>query len=438
MNRLPPGPKSPYPGSGFLRFRKDPLGFLENVAREFGDIASWKIGGQRVVLVNHPNFIRDVLVTQGHKFVSGFERSKKLLGEGLLTSEGEIHRRNRRMMQPAFAHERIATFGGLITNEAAQARHRWSDGTTLNISDEMTRLALAIVGQAIFGTDLAAQAGEIRAAFAATMGSPPNMILPFGPIIEKLPLPGIRKMKAGRAKLGEIARRLMNERRGREKEGDDLLSILLLAQAGDAEITNEYVRDELITTLIAGHDTTAGVLSWTWHLLARNPEVETRLHQELDRVLGKRSPAFGDLPALAYTDKVIRESMRIHPPVWLMWRRALTNHQINGYFAPAGSIVAMSQHLMHRDARYFSEPLQFNPDRWTPEFKSALPKYAYFPFGGGPRQCLGEGLAWLETILIVATLAQQWKFRIAPGSSAEPDLRLTQRAPGLKMIAVRR
>jgi cytochrome P450 len=267
------------------------------------------------------------------------------------------------------------------------------------------------------------------------------MLMPFGQLVEKLPLPAVRRMKTGRAKLDEIVYRLINDRRGCEEKRGDLLSMLLThdKEEGDAGMTDQQVRDQMVTILIAGHDTTAAALTWTWYLLSEHPEVEARLHEELDDVLGNRLPTFADTQALPFTENVIRESLRIYPPVWMMWRRAVEDYEVDGYIAPARSIVVMSQHVMHRDARYFPEPLRFDPERWTREFKAALPKYTYFPFGGGPRQCIGESFAWMEAILLIATLAQQWKFRLVPGQPVIPQTLLTQRPRhGLSMTAFRR
>ena len=208
------------------------------------------------------------------------------------------------------------------------------------------------------------------------------------------------------------------------REHDDLLQMLLIAQDEEdstARMTDEQVRDEAMTIALAGQLTTANALSWTWYLLSKHPEVETRLHKELDQVLGGRLPALADIQALPYTEKIIRESLRLYPPAWMTARRAIDDYEVGGYMTPARSIVTVSQYVMHRDARYFPEPLLFDPDRWTPEFKAALPKYAYFPFGGGPRGCIGEGFAWMEMILVVATLAQQWKLRLVPGQRVVPQ-----------------
>ena len=268
------------------------------------------------------------------------------------------------------------------------------------------------------------------------------MLLPFVGVLEKLPLPAVRRMKACRSKLDEIVYRLINERRASGKQYGDLLSMLLLAQDEeniDVRMTDEQVRDEAMTIVLAGQLTTANALSWTWYLLSKYPEVETRLHEELDQVLGGRLPALADIQALSYVEKVIRESLRLYPPAWMTARRALDNYQMGDYVAPARSIVMMSQYVMQRDARYFREPLRFDPERWTPEFKVALPKYAYFPFGGGPRGCIGEGFAWMEMILVVATLAQPWKLRLRPGHPVAPQPLIALRPKyGLSMTTLRR
>jgi cytochrome P450 len=442
MTRFPPGPHHAFPGTRFLRFRKNPLAFLEGAAREFGDIAHWRIGWENIFLVNRPDLIRDVLVTHCNKFISGFERAKKLLGEGLITTDGRLHQQQRRLIQPAFHAERIAKFAETITRQAERARSHWRNGTTLNVAHEMMRLTLLVVGETLFGANLESDASDIRNALAATMGSPPNMLMPFGQLVERLPLPAVRRMKVGRAKLDEIVYRLIHERQGCEEERGDLLSMLLLTQDkkdGDAGMTDEQVRDQIVTILIAGHDTTSAALTWTWYLLSEHPEVEARLHEELDRVLGNRLPTSTDTQALPFTENVIRESLRLYPPVWMIWRRAVEDYELDSYVAPARSVVVMSQHVMHRDARYFSEPLRFDPERWTRKFKTELPKYAYFPFGAGPRQCIGDGFAWMEAILLIATLAQQWKFRLVPGHPVVPQPLLTQRPRhGLSMTAFRR
>jgi cytochrome P450 len=329
-----------------------------------------------------------------------------------------------------------------MTKHAERMRSRWHDGATLDVSHEMMRLTLAVVAETLFGADLESEASEVGAVLRATMESLSTRILPLGTVLEKLPLPGIRRMKACRAKLDEIVYRLINERRASGMEHDDLLQMLLIAQDEEdstARMTDEQVRDEVMTIVLAGQLTTANALSWTWYLLSKHQEVENRLHEELDRVLGNGLPVLADIQSLAYTEKVITESLRLYPPAWMTPRRALDDYQIGGYIAPARSIVMMSQYVMHRDARYFPEPLRFDPERWTPELRAALPKYAYFPFGGGPRGCIGEGFAWMEMIFVVATLAQQWKLRLVPGQRVVPQPLIALRPKhGLSMTALHR
>jgi cytochrome P450 len=444
MIRFPPGPKRGFPGSTLLRFRKDPLAYFEKLAREFGDVSRFRLGREHIVFVNHPEFIRNILVTNCNNFTKGraFFRAGGLLGQGLLTSEGEFHRRQRRMVQPAFHARRIAAFAEVMTKHAKRMRSRWGGGATLDVSREMMRLTLAVVAETLFGADLESDTTEIGVALTATMNTLSMKMFPVGKVLGRLPLPGIRRVQAGREKLDEIVYGLINERRKSPQEHDDLLQMLLDAQDEEdstARMTDKQVRDEAMTMLLAGQLTTANTLTWTWYLLSKHQEVENRLHKELDHVLDSRLPELGDLEALSYTKKIIIEALRLYPPQWMMTRRALNDYQAGDYVVPAGSVVVVSQYVIHRDARYFPEPLRFAPERWTPEFRAALPKYAYFPFGGGPRGCLGEGFAWMEIILVVATLAQQWKLRLRPGHHVVPQPLVTLRPKhGLPMTALRR
>ena len=443
MSRTPSGPKRIYPGSLFRQFRKNPLAQLETMAREYGDIAFLSFGLEKVFFVNHPDLIKEILVTQQKNFRKGrgLERIRRFLGEGLLTSEGAMHLRQRRMMQPAFRHERVAAFAEVMTTYADRASHRWHEGESLDVAAEMMRLTLAIVGQTLFGADVESDARDIGTALTAMMKSLPLMMLPFASFLEKLPLPAVRRMKTARAQLDEIIYGIINRRRADGKDHGDLLSMLLAAQDeenGDARMSDEQVRDEAMTIFLAGHETTANALSWTWYLLSEYPEVERKLYQELDRVLNGRLPTIAHMRSLTYTEQVVKESLRLYPPAWMVGRRAIVDCKLGGYDVPARSIVLVSQWVTHRDARYFPDPERFSPERWTPEFESALPKYAYFPFGGGPRQCIGEGFAWMEAILLLATIARQWKFRLAAGHRVLPQPTVTLRPKqGLPMSAHR-
>ncbi len=443
-SRRPPGPAK----SASLRtLFTSPAGRLarfQALVQEYGDIALLRLGRQEVVFINHPDLIREVLVTQSRNFTKGrgLEVTKRFLGEGLLTSEGELHLRQRRMMQPAFHHRRIANFADAMTANAARTTARWRDGEQLEVAEEMMQLTLAIVTQTLFGSTLEADAKEVRNALAAMMKSFPLMMLPFSNLLEKLPLPVMQRRRAAQRRLDEIIYGFIQERRARGGDGDDLLSMLIQAQDEEnpaATMNDQQVRDEAMTIFVAGHETTANAMSWTWYLLSQHPEAEAKLHAELDEVLGDRDPTMADLPRLAYTEKVIHESLRLYPPAWMIGRRAVAACQLGGYDIPARAIVLMSQFILHRDARYFPDPLRFAPERWTAEFKAALPRYAFFAFGGGPRQCIGEGFAWMEASLLLATIARQWKLELIPGFEVVPQPLVTLRLQnGLRMTAHRR
>ncbi|HEX8493764.1 MAG TPA: cytochrome P450 [Pyrinomonadaceae bacterium] len=416
---LPPGPKRKLLGGNFLAFRRDPLSYLQSLAREHGDIVFFRMGPQDVFFLNHPDYVKDVLVTHNQKFKKGraLQKSKRLLGEGLLTSEGDFHRRQRRLAQPAFHRQRVASYAALMTDYAAQTSERWQDGETRDISEEMMRLTLAIVGRTLFDADVERDARDVGEALTVIMDLFNMMLMPFSELLDKLPLPQKRRFQKAREQLDAIIFRLIEERRRSGEDHGDLLSMLLLAQDEEERsggMTDEQVRDEAMTIFLAGHETTANALVWTWYLLSQNPEVEARLHEELDTVLAGRLPEFSDVAQLRYTEMVLAESMRLYPPAWAIGRLTLDDYEVGGYRLPTGSLVLLSQYVMHRDARYFNEPERFDPLRWLPEAKEARPQYSYFPFGGGPRRCIGEGFAWMEGILLIAALAQRWRLRLVP------------------------
>lgn len=417
---LPPGPKRKLLGGNLFSFRRDPLSYLQSLAREYGDIVFFRLGPQDVFFLNHPDYVKDVLVTHNQNFKKGraLQKSKRLLGEGLLTSEGDFHRRQRRLAQPAFHRQRVASYATLMTDYAAQTSERWQDGETRDISGEMMRLTLAIVGRTLFDADVERDARDVGEALTVIMNLFNMMLMPFSELLEKLPLPQNRRFQKARDQLDTIIYRLIEERRRSGEDHGDLLSMLLLAQDEEERsggMTDEQVRDEALTIFLAGHETTANALTWTWYLLSQHPEIEARLHDELDTVLNGRLPEFSDVAQLRYTEMVLAESMRLYPPAWAIGRLALDDYEIGGYRLPAGSLVLLSQHVMHRDARYFTEPERFDPLRWQPEAREARPQYSYFPFGGGPRRCIGEGFAWMEGILLIAALAQHWRLRLVPG-----------------------
>ncbi len=446
----PPGPKRQFPGKLFLEIRRDMLGFLTKLARDYGDIAYVRAGPMDVFLINHPDFIRDVLVTHHANFVKSraLEMSKILLGEGLLTSEGQFHRRQRRLIQPAFHRQRIRAYGTAMIEYAARLRARWqeriSTGATVDMHQEMMGLTVSIVGKTLFNTEVEDEVHAIEAAMNDIMPLFNRTTLPWGDLLNRLPLPSTRRFYQARDRLDAIIYRMIEEHRASGVDQGDLVSMLLLAQdeedEGDgARMTDRQVRDEALTIFLAGHETTANALTYTWYLLAQHPEVEAKLHAEIDAVLAGRLPTVDDLPQLKYTEMVFAESMRLYPPAWALGRRALHDYQIGPYSIPAGSVVIMSQWVMHRDERYFPDPLRFDPERWQPEIKETRPKFAYFPFGGGPRVCIGEAFAWMEGVLLIATLAQQWRMRLAPGFRLKLQPLITLRPRhGVKMTLERR
>jgi cytochrome P450 len=437
-----PGPKAFWPIGHVYSFRRDPLRFLTHLAREYGDVARFKAGPQRIYLLNHPDYVRDVLVTHHARFHKGraLQRAKRLLGEGLLTSEGEFWRRQRRLAQPAFHRQRINSYGRVMVERAEKTGARWRDGETLDISKEMMRLTLAVVGKTLFDADVESDADEVGGALTEVMNLFGYLMLPFSEVLEKLPLPPRRRFMRARARLDAVIYRIIEEHRRAGADRGDLLSMLLLAvdEEGDRTgMTNEQLRDEVMTIFLAGHETTANALTWAWHLLAQNPEAEAALHEELDAVLeGGRAPTVEDVGALRYTEMVVAETMRLYPPAWAIGRLAVEDHEVGGYSIPRGSLVLVSQYVMHRDPRFFQDPERFLPERWTPEAKSARPQFSYFPFGGGPRRCVGEGFAWMEATLMLATLARRWRARTLPGHIIETQPRITLR-PGKGGVPVR-
>jgi cytochrome P450 len=440
-----PGPRITWPGSGVFYFRRDPLNFLTRMAREYGDVARFRAGPQRIFLLSHPEHVRDVLVTHHERFHKGraLKRAKRLLGEGLLTSEGEFHRRQRRLAQPAFHRQRVNSYGSVMVDYAERAAARWREGETLDVSSEMMRLTLAIVGKTLFDADVESHADEVGEALTEVMELFDYLMLPFSELLEKLPLPPQRRFLRARARLDSVVYRIVEERRRVGGDRGDLLSMLLLAvdEEGDRTgMTNEQLRDEAMTLFLAGHETTANALTWAWRLLSQNPEAEARLHEELDSVLeGGRAPKTEDFASLRYTEMVVSETMRLYPPAWAIGRLAIEDHEAGGYLIPRGSLVLVCQYVMHRDPRFFPDPERFLPERWTPEAKAARPQFSYFPFGGGPRRCIGEGFAWMEAVLVLATLARRWRLRPAHAAAVEARPRITLRPKGpVPMIVERR
>ena len=441
--RTPPGPRARFPGHMMLEFLRRRLPFMIESAEKYGDIVLFKVGNERVHLFNHPDLIRDVLVTNQKNFIKSraLVRAKRVLGEGLLTSEGEFHLRQRRLAQPAFHRDRIATYGRSMVEYAARTSSRWVNGGELDMHDEMMKLTLAIVARTLFSSDVEGEAAEIGEALTVAFEAFNVGTLPFSEILEMLPLPYMKRFKAARARLDATIYRIIEERRSSGEDKGDLLSMLLLAQDTEGDggrMTNTQLRDEAMTIFLAGHETTANALSWTWYLLSEHPDVEARFHREID-ALGDRLPQPEDLQNLPYTRMILAESMRLYPPAWAVGRRALNDFEANGYLIPARSMVLMSQYIAHRDRRFYPDPERFDPERWRPEVASTRPKFSYFPFGGGTRICIGEQFAWMEGILVLATIGRHWRMQYLDDSPPEIEPRITLRPKSpLGMRVIRR
>lgn len=440
----PPGPKGiPFFGSLF-DFYRNMLGFLSKAARDYGDIVYFKLGPREVFLLNHPDLIKDVLVTHHRNFLKSraLERSKLVLGNGLLTNEGESHLRQRRLVQPAFHQKRIADYGKAMVEFASGMSDKWKEGAAVDVHEEMMRLTLSIVAKTLFNTSVESETDDIGESVSVIIEMFPRSVFPFSEILDKLPLPSTRRFERARERLDTTVYRMINERRADGEDRGDLISMLLLAQdeEGDKDgMTNLQVRDEVMTLFLAGHETTANALTWTWYLLSQNPDAEKRLHEELDAVLGNRSPAVEDLENLCCTRMALMESMRLYPPVWAVARRAVDDYEVGGYLAPAGSVIFACQCVTHYDPRYYPDPFKFLPERWTPQEQASRPRFAYFPFGGGPRRCIGESFALMEGALVIATIAQKWKMSLLPGHRVESKPLITLRPKyGMKMTLERR
>jgi cytochrome P450 len=437
----PPGPAYILPYRLLRKFLRDPLKVLIDISHTYGDLAHFKFGRQNVYLLNHPDYIEDVLVTNYKNFTKsrGLQVSKRLLGNGLVTSEGEYHDRQRQLIQPTFYPKRIKSHADMMVKQALDICNSWHDGTILDIHKEMTKLTLAIICKTVLGYDIDPEHDEVSNALLVCMKYFNRLLMPFGELIEKIPLLPINKgFQKAKSDLDSIVYRMIKEHRKKldkeheKKEDDDLLLTLLQAQdeeAGIGRMTDQQLRDEVMTIFLAGHETTANALTWTFYLLSEHPTIERKLQQELDSIFGsnRTTITIDDVPRLEYTQKILTESMRLYPPAWALGRQAIDDYKVGGYTIPKGSIILMSQYVMHRNPLYYPEPDRYYPDRWTEEFKKQLPRFSYFPFGGGIRGCVGEPFAWLEAILLLATICRQWRMKHVPSHKVELKALITLR-----------
>jgi cytochrome P450 len=429
--KRPPGPKG-LPGLGLLlEIRKDPLGTLQRVAREFGDVVTFPVLGKDRVLLNRPEYIQQLLLLQHaklHKSALTKMAVQPLLGDGLLISEGDFWRQQRRLAQPAFHKSRVNEYEPAMVECALAQTRKWSDGETRNMAEEMMQLTLEVAVQTLFGTSLAGESEKIGRSMTFLMRHYLQRARTPWRIPEAWPTRANKIARRDREYLDSLVYRIIEERKKDMRPCRDLLSMLMAAMNEDgSRMTAKQLRDETMTLFLAGHETTALALGWTWYLLSENPQAEGRLHEELDATLHGNPATVADLERLPYLQAVVRESLRLYPPAYMMARANVTPVMIGEYEIPAGTTILSSQWVTHRDARYFEEPEAFRPERWLDRLEERLEGGTYYPFGDGPRRCIGQGFALLEIALAIAAIAQKFRFVLVPGARIEVEPLITLR-----------
>ncbi|WP_139491395.1 cytochrome P450 [Brevibacillus dissolubilis] len=404
-----------------LQFRKNPLGFLQRAASEYGDIAHIRFGPNRhLYLISDPDMIKEVLVTKQNHFqkAKGLQVAKAVVGNGILTSEDKTHLRQRRLVQPAFHKQRINAYADTMVEYATRQIDHWEDGAERSLTNDMMELTLAIITKTMFGIDIREGVGDISHAIDVGLRYVSKRASSFIDIPASVPTRSNREFQESARVLDETIYNIIAQRRaGNEPDRGDLLSMLLAARDEDdgTGMSDEQVRDEVMTIFLAGHETTANSLAWTFYLLSQNHDVEQKLWQELETVLVGRKPQMEDLPNLPYLNQIIQESMRLYPAAWAVSREVVEDVEIGGQTFEKGETLMMSQYVMHRSPKYYDQPDRFMPERFEGDLLKRIPQFAYFPFGGGPRVCIGNNFALMELGLVIATIAQRFKLRLAEG-----------------------
>lgn len=406
------------PGRALLAIQRDPLGTFERMAATGGALVETSVGGRPFFLIAEPELVKELLTAPTDAFVKSpvLRRTRALLGDGLLTSEDPMHRRHRRLILPAFHHTRLREYAEVMVTRAERTADGWAEGEVLALDRAMMELTLEIAGATLFGAHVEGAATAIARAMETTMALfRSRMMNPLADVLLKLPLPGTLRLHRAHAELDRIVLGIIRARRSDPIERTDLLALLLAAQDEETGegLTDAEVRDEVMTLFLAGHETTANALTWTWTLLAEHPAIEARLHDEVDAVLGRRRAGFDDLRRLPFTRQVFAEAMRLYPPAWAVSRQATRDTVLGGHRIPGGAVLTFSPYVLHRDPRLWADPETFDPDRFAPDADVKRHKFAYVPFSAGPRGCIGEQFAWTEGVLVTATLAQRWRLRRA-------------------------
>jgi cytochrome P450 len=440
QGNLPPGPRGNVLLGSAVDLGRNSMRFLTRCAREYGDIVYLRFFNTPVCLLTHPTDIEYVLVKNPANFVKSrdYRALKSVLGNGLLTNEGASWQKQRKLVQPAFRHENTARYADVMVRATTQMLDTWKDGEMRDIHQQMMALTLEIVAESLFGSDVSGHTSGVEQALAVLLNQFDGMAGLAFLLPEKFPIPSTLKFKRCVAQLDKIIYSIIHERRLARRPSNDLLEMLLRSQDDEGDrMSDEQLRDEVMTLFLAGHETTANALSWTWYLLAQHPEIEARLFQEISEVLHGRVPTAREVSRLVYTEMVVKESMRMYPPAWAVGRQAVGPFELGGYKFPAGTNIAIMQWSTQRDARFFPDPERFDPERWNAETlqRNPLPRFAYFPFGGGPRVCVGAGFAMMEAILLLATMAQRFCMTLVPNRKVKllPSVTLRPRN-GIRMV----
>jgi cytochrome P450 len=431
----PPGPKGHWLLGNLPEFRENRLGYLTEWSRRYGDVVAIRLGPARIWLLNHPDLAEEVLVHKNRLFIKhfGLRTARPSLGDGLLTSEGDFWRRQRRLAQPAFHRERVHGYGRVMIEFTERMLGGWSDGQRRDVQADMMRLTLEIVTKTLFDTDIAHGAAGIARAMETLMESFTDRVNRLVRFPTWVPIPSNFKFRKALKTVEDTLYAIIAERRRTGDDRGDFLSMLLHAQDTEGDgtgMTDRQLRDEAVTLFMAGHETTANTLAWVWYLLSSHPEAEAALHAELDQVLDGRAPEVSDLPWLVYADRVVTETLRLMPTAWLLGREATEPTDIGGYRVARGTTLWMSQWVIQRDPRWFDDPDSFRPGRWADDLAKRIPRYAYFPFGGGPRICIGSSFAQMEAVLILAAIARRFRVRVPAGTVVKPVPTMTLRPDG--------
>mgnify|MGYP001450170022 CR=1 FL=1 len=434
MNLTVSGPKGLPISGNLLAFRRDTLGYIQEMARKYGEVVHFRFGPKRhIYLLTNPDHIKEVLVTKQAHFqkAKGLQAARPVVGDGILTSEGKKHMRQRRLMQPAFHRDRIKEYAQTMVRQGTELMEEWQDGEVRDIHHDMMKVTLAIITETMFGKTVKEDADKIGQAIEVGLKYVANKGSSFFDIPLSVPTKSNREFLESKEVLDKTIYALIEEgRNNRDKERTDLLSMLLMARDEDdgEGMTDEQVRDEVMTIFVAGHETTANTMSWIFYLLATHPQVEQKLHDELETVLGGRQPTADDVPNLVYTNLIVQETLRLYPAAWTINREVVEEIEIGGHVYQPGDTLMISQYVMHRDPRYFDEPDRFMPERFAGDLLKRIPTFAYFPFGGGPRICIGNNFALMEAALLLATIAQTYRLRLRePGQVVEPEPLVTLR-----------